>query len=131
MINIKFNTNDLILKIVIYLLIAILIFQSSSRIVFSKELNENIKNLNSPEEELAIKYCDSIKKNIFNGLDKESLLKYEYYFSALKKPINMNPGIFIKKFEIKVEENCFYKLTEIDRKEFLEFEKKFFESIKD
>ena len=131
MINIKFKTNDLILKIVIYSLITILIFKNSSKIVFSKELNENIKALNSPEEELAIKYCDSIKKKLFNGLDKESLLKYEYYFSALKKPIYIDPGIFIKEFGIKVEENCFYKLTETDKKEFIDFAKKFFETIKE
>ena len=29
---------------------------------------------------LAKKYCDSLEKNLFKGLDKESTLKYEYFF---------------------------------------------------
>ena len=32
---------------------------------------------------LAIKYCDSLKKNLFKGLDKEETLKYEYFFLSL------------------------------------------------
>ena len=29
---------------------------------------------------LAKKYCDSLEKNLFKGLEKESTLKYEYFF---------------------------------------------------
>ena len=32
---------------------------------------------------LAKKYCDSLEKNLFKGLDKESTLKYEYFFSSV------------------------------------------------
>jgi len=32
---------------------------------------------------LAKKYCDSLEKNLFKGLDKESTLKYEYKFSYI------------------------------------------------
>ncbi len=32
---------------------------------------------------LANKYCDSLEKNLFKGLDKESTLKYEYFFSSI------------------------------------------------
>ena len=32
---------------------------------------------------LAKKYCDSLEKNLFKGLDKESILKYEYFFSSI------------------------------------------------
>ena len=32
---------------------------------------------------LAKKYCDSLEKNLFKGLDKESTLKYEYFFSSI------------------------------------------------
>ena len=32
---------------------------------------------------LAKKYCDSLEKNLFQGLDKESTLKYEYFFSSI------------------------------------------------
>jgi len=33
--------------------------------------------------QLAFKYCDSLKKNLFKGLDKEAALKYEYFFSSI------------------------------------------------
>ena len=33
--------------------------------------------------QLAEKYCDSLGKNLFTGLDNESTLKYEYFFSAI------------------------------------------------
>ena len=33
--------------------------------------------------QLAEKYCDSLGKNLFTGLDQESTLKYEYFFSAI------------------------------------------------
>ena len=32
---------------------------------------------------LAKKYCDSLEKNLFTGLDEESTLKYEYFFSSI------------------------------------------------
>ena len=47
---------------------------------------------------LAKKYCDSLEKNLFKGLDKESTLKYEYFFSSI--PDNYikdeNQFLFIK-----------------------------------
>ena len=84
-INLEPN-NNYFLKILFYLMISIFIFLNNSKIVFSNDLNNNINNLNSPEEELAAKYCDATNKKIFNGLNKEASLKYEYYFSSLKKP---------------------------------------------
>ena len=53
---------------------------------YCDKVNKNINKLKTPEEELATKYCDAINKNIFNGLNKEESLKYEYYFSSLKNP---------------------------------------------
>ena len=35
------------------------------------------------KNQFAHKYCDSLKKNLFKGLDKESILKYEYFFSSI------------------------------------------------
>ena len=118
MIRIKFEQKFFSIKILLYLTIAILIYIFTSEIVFSKELSKNIKYNNSPEEELAIKYCDSTKKNIFVGLNKETILKYEYYFSNLKKPYSNEPEKFFKDFKIYVIKNCSYKLTEIETEEF-------------
>ena len=123
-INLEPN-NNYFLKILLYLMISIFIFLHNSKIVFSNDLNNNINNLNSPEEELATKYCDATSKKIFNGLSTEASLKYEYYFSSLKKPSRKDHELFLKDFELKVMKNCSYKLTEIDKKEFTNFIKKF------
>ena len=57
---------------------------------------------------LAKKYCDSLEKNLFKGLDKESTLKYEYFFSSI-------PDIYIK------DENKFFEIfkSETIRKFFI------------
>ena len=125
MINIKLKTNKFIQKIFLYLTIAIFIFISNIKIIFSKELNKNIKNPISPEEELAIKYCDSLNKNIFNGLNKELLLKYEYYFSNLEIPKSKDAKEFYTDFKLNVWNICSYELTEMDKEEFLLYVKRY------
>ena len=122
--NIKLKP-DYYLKKFLYLVISILIFISNSEIVFSNGLYKNLNNLSSPEEQLAIKYCDAINKKVFNGLDKEASLKYEYYFSDLKNTHSKNHKKFLKDFSLNVIKNCSYKLTEIDKDEFANFIKKF------
>ena len=125
MINIKFKTSKFIQKIFLYLTIAIFIFISNTKIIFSKELNKNIKNPISPEKELAIKYCDSLNKNIFNGLNKELLLKYEYYFANLKIPKSKDAKEFYTDFKLNVWNICSYNLTEMDKEEFLLYVKRY------
>jgi len=124
--NINLKHNDYyFLKMLFYLIISTFIFLSNSKIAFSNDLNKNINFLNSPEEELATKYCDAINKKIFNGLNKEASLKYEYYFSSLKKVSRKNHKFFFKDFKLKIMKKCSYKLTEMDEKEFIEFIKKY------
>ena len=124
--NINLEPNNYyFLKILLYIMISIFIFLYNSKIIYSNDFNKNINNLKTPEEELANKYCDAINKNIFNGLNKEESLKYEYYFSSLKKPSRKDHKLFLKDFKLKVMNNCSYKLTEVDIKEFTNFIKKF------
>ncbi len=124
--NINLEPNNYyFIKILLYMMISIFIFLYNSKIIFSNDLHKNINNLKTPEEELATKYCDAINKNIFNGLNKEAALKYEYYFSSLKKPSRKDQKLFFKDFKLKVMKNCSYKLTEVDKKEFTNFIKKF------
>ena len=123
--NINLQNNYYFLKIILYLIISIFIFLYNSKIVISNDLNKNIYNLNSPEEELATKYCDAINKKIFNGLNNEESLKYEYYFSSLKKVSTKNHKLFFKDFKLKVMKKCSYKLTEVEENEFKNFIKKF------
>ena len=124
--NINLEPNNYyFLKILLYLMISIFIFLFNSKIIYSNDFNKNINNLKTPEEELATKYCDAINKNIFNGLNKEESLKYEYYFSSLKKISRKDNNLFYKDFKLKVMNNCSYKLTDVDIKEFTNFIKKF------
>ena len=106
-------------------MVLILIFISNSKIIFSNGLDKNLSNINFPEKELAIKYCDAINKKIFKGLNNEASLKYEYYFSPFKKPIKKDHKLFLKIFKLKVKKNCAYEFTEEDDKEFTNFIKKF------
>jgi len=124
--NINLQPNDYyFLKILLYLMISIFIFLFNSKFALSTDLNKNINFLNSPEEELATKYCDATNKKIFNGLNEEASLKYEYYFSSLKKISRKDTNIFLNDFKLKVMKKCSYKLTEIEEKEFTKFIKKF------
>ena len=80
--NINLEPNNYyFLKILLYVIISIIIFLYNSKIIYSNDFNKNINNLKTPEVELAIRYCDAINKNIFNGLNKEKSLKYEYYLN--------------------------------------------------
>ena len=124
--NINLEPNNYyFLKILLYIMISIFIFLYNSKIIYSNDFNKNINNLKTPEEELATKYCDAINKNIFNGLNKEESLKYEYYFSSLKKPSRKDHKLFLKDFKLKVMKNCFYELTVEEDKEFTNLIKKF------
>ena len=124
--NINLEPNNYyFLKILLYIMISIFIFLYNSKIIYSNDFNKNINNLKTPEEELAIKYCDAINKYIFNGLNKEKSLKYEYYFSSLKKISRKDHKLFFSDFKLKVMKKCSYKLTEVDEKEFTNFIKKF------
>ena len=125
MINIKSDPKKFSIKIILYLIISILIFICTSKITFSMGLSKNIKDLSFPEEELSIKYCDAINKSIFNGLNDETLLKYEYYFSSLKSPYNKDPNMILQNFELNVKKNCSYELKEVDKLEFLDFIKRY------
>ena len=129
MINIKFKDKFFFVRIILFFVISILIFFiSSSKFVFPKEFNKNIKSFNLPEEELAIKYCDATNKKIFNGLDRETLLKYKYYFSSLKKPFNKNPEMLFKEFSLNVMKKCSYKLTDVENQEIKYYIKNFLKS---
>ena len=134
MLNIKFEINEFILKfllnILLLTLILILTFIFNSKVVLSKGLNTNTAYPSSSEK-LAIKYCDSINKKIFNGLEKEALLKYEYYFSFLKEKSITDKESFFKEFQINVKKNCSYKLNDAEKQEILNYIKQFINKIND
>ena len=78
--------------------------------------------------QLAIKYCDSLKKNLFKGLDKEATLKYEYFFSSLPYDSIKDANKFLKIFKSDVKSICSYNISKSNEKEFKSFLKNYFKT---
>ena len=78
--------------------------------------------------QLAIKYCDSLKKNLFKGLDKESILKYEYFFSSIPDNFINDENKFLEIFKSDVKSICLYEVSESNEKEFKSFLKNYFKT---
>ena len=76
--------------------------------------------------QLAIKYCDSLKKNLFKGLDKEATLKYEYFFSSIPDNYIKDKNKFLEIFISDVKSICSYNFSKSNEKEFKSFLKNYF-----
>ena len=70
---------------------------------------------------LAKKYCDSLEKNLFKGLDKESILKYEYFFSSIPNIYVKDKNKFLEIFKSDVKSICSYNISKSNEKEFKSF----------
>jgi len=86
-------------------------------------LEKNIAN-----NHLAEKYCDSLEKNLFTGLDKESTLKYEYFFSAMPDDFIKDDDKFVEIFKSNVKSICSYDISQSNEKEFKSFLKNYFKT---
>ena len=77
------------------------------------------------ERNLAYKYCKSIESNMFQGLDDERILKYEYFFNSVNKG-NINESIeSANNFTSEVENICSYELNSEEKENFQKDLKKF------
>ena len=77
---------------------------------------------------LAKKYCDSLEKNLFKGLDKESTLKYEYFFSPIPDNYIKDENKFLEIFKSDVKSICSYDISQSNEKEFKSFLKNYFKT---
>ena len=77
---------------------------------------------------LAEKYCDSLEKNLFKGLDKESTLKYEYFFSVIPDDYIKDENKFLEIFKSDVKSICSYDMTQSNENEFKSFLKNYFKT---
>ena len=66
---------------------------------------------------LAKKYCDSLEKNLFKGLDKESTLKYEYFLSSIPDNYIRDKNKFLEIFKSDVKSICSYDISKSNEKE--------------
>ena len=77
---------------------------------------------------LAKKYCDSLEKNPFKGLDKESTLKYEYFFSSIPDNYIKDENKFLEIFKSDVKSICSYDFSKYNEKEFKSFLNNYFKN---
>ena len=77
---------------------------------------------------LAKKYCDSLEKNLFKGLDKESTLKYEYFFSSIPNNYIKDENKFLEIFKSDVKSICSYTIPKSNEKEFKSFLDNYFKT---
>ena len=77
---------------------------------------------------LANKYCDSLEKNLFKGLDKESTLKYEYFFSSITDNFIKDENKFLEIFKSDVKSICSYNISKSNEKEFKSFLDNYFKT---
>ena len=89
---------------------------------------EIYKGKKIPNNQLAFKYCDSLKKNLFKGLDKEATLKYEYFFSSLPYDSIKDENKFLKIFKSDVKSICSYDFSKSNEKEFKSFLNNYFKT---
>ena len=108
-------------------LILINIIFVSTLFLYGESAFSNVTNI---ENYLAYKYCDSLEKNLFKGLDNERILKYEYFFDSVNfKALNEE----LEKtgdFSTDVETICSYKLSTDEKEDMNKLIKKFYLSNK-
>ena len=89
----------------------------SGEIYINNKINNN---------QLAKKYCDALEKNLFKGLDKESILKYEYFFSSIPDDYIKDEDKFLEIFKSDVKSICSYNIAKSNEKEFKSFLENYF-----
>ena len=86
-------------------------------------INNKITN-----NQLAKKYCDALEKNLFKGLDKESILKYEYFFSSIPEDYIKEEDKFLETFKSDVKMICSYDIGKSNEKELKSFLENYFKT---
>ena len=104
-----YKINKLFLKIVAkFKFIIINILFVTILFLYSESAFSKVTNI---DRNLAYKYCDSLEKNLFKGLDNEKILKYEYFFNSINTEELKQEMEDLSDFPSKVENICSYKLS--------------------
>ena len=91
----------------------------------SGEIYVNNKITNN---QFAKKYCDALEKNLFKGLDKESILKYEYFFSSIPDDYIKDEDEFLETFKSDIKSICSYDIAKSNEKELKSFLENYFKT---
>ena len=109
----KFNKLFLKIKSSLKLILIIIIFVSILFLYDELALSNDAKI----ERNLALKYCNSIERNLFKGLDNERILKYEYFFSDIKKQEIYEIEKNTSNFYSEIEDICSYKFKNEEKQD--------------
>ena len=69
------------------------------------------------EKKIALKYCDAQNKKLFEGLDDELILKYQYFFSYIDKKYLPEEKTLLSNLIAEVESICTNNLSVLEKKE--------------
>ena len=105
-----------------FLLIFINILFVSILFLYGESAFSKVTNI---EKDLALKYCDSLDRNLFKGLDNERILKYEYFFNSIKKEVINDEKFQLNKFVSEVKTICSYQLKNEEEEEMRQLLKSF------
>ena len=108
-----------------FLFVLIMAINITNGLPVSGEIYKEKKIANN---QLALKYCDSLKKNLFKGLDKEATLKYEYFFSSIPDNYIKDENKFLEIFISDVKSTCSYDFSKSNEKEFKSFLNNYFKT---
>ena len=114
-----------------FILFTFLLFVYTAKIKLINSLpisGEIFINNKITNNQLAKKYCDALEKNLFKGLDKESILKYEYFISSLPEDYIKEEDKFLQTFKSDIKSICSYDLAKSDEKEFKSFLENYFKT---
>ena len=68
------------------------------------------------------------KKNLFKGLDKESILKYEYFFLSIPDDYIKDEDKFLETLKSDIKSICSYDVAKSNEKEFKSFLENYFKT---
>ena len=109
----KFNKLFLEIKSSLKLILIIILFTQILFLYNEPVLSKDTKI----ERNLAYKYCNSLERNLFKGLDNERILKYEYFFSDIKKQEIYEIEKNTSNFYSEIEDICSYKLKNEEKQD--------------
>ena len=109
----KFNKLFLKIKSSLKLILIIILFTQILFLYNEPVLSKDTKI----ERNLAYKYCNSLERNLFKGLDNERILKYEYFFSDIKKQEIYEIEKNSSNFYSEIEDICSYKLKSEEKQD--------------
>ena len=123
-----YKFNKFFLKIVTsFKLILINILFISIIFLYAESAFSKISDI---EKNLAHKYCDSIERNLFKGLDNEIVLKYEYFFNSINAEAKNEEIESFNDLVSVIQNTCSYKMNIVEKEEFMKLLEKFFLSAK-